>query len=186
MPVGPILVFGVSGVGKTSACEAYVARHPDTLFVSASTLLKNAKQTTVEALRTAGAGEIVDNQSLLAGALARFRSGRERQPVLIDAHGVIDNDAEYVQVPLSAIEALAPERLILLEAPAIAVAKRRATAVRKRPQRSVEAINAEIEAERSAVQSYATALGLELTIINVGADFSYGALLDEAVQSTRQ
>lgn len=184
MALGPILVFGVSGVGKTSACEAYVARHPNTLFVSASSLLKAVKQTTGEVLRTAGAGEIIANQSLVASALATFRRGRDDQPILIDAHGVIDNGAEYVRVPLSAIEALAPERLILLEAPAIVVAERRATAVRKRPERSVEAITREIEAERSAVRSYAAALGLDLTVMEVGGDFSFDGLLDEAVRSS--
>lgn len=180
--MGPTLVFGVSGVGKTSACEAYVAHHPDTLFVSASSLLKLAKQTTGEALRTARAEEIVDNQTLLVAALEAFRRGREKQPILIDAHGVIDNDTEYVRVPVSVIQALGPGRLILLQAPATAVAERRSAAVRKRPQRSVEAIAREIEAEHAAVQSYAEALGLDLVIVEVGSDFSFDGLLDEAAR----
>ncbi|WP_340318026.1 ATP-binding protein [Rhizorhabdus argentea] len=173
-----VLVFGVSGVGKTSACEAYVATHPDTLFISASGLLKAARNSSAETLRTAATGAIVDNQALLGPALAAFRAGREERDVLVDAHGVIDNDHELVRVPSSAIAALKPHRLILLEASPETVAARRANSERRRPLRDLAAINLEIAAERETVTAYAKALSIGLVIADAGPRFTLDALLD--------
>ena len=172
-----ILVFGVSGVDKTSACEAFIARHPEALFVSASGLLKSAKQTSGEALRTAQPHEIVDNQALLGQALAAFRQGRESQLVLVDAHGVIDNDHELVRVPVSAVRALEPDRLVLLEAPPKLIAERRAADLRKRPNRSLKAITRELVAEHDTVTAYADELGVALTIADAAATVSLEQLL---------
>ncbi|NWK99179.1 hypothetical protein DM806_26675 [Sphingobium lactosutens] len=177
------LVFGVSGVGKTSACKAYVATHPDTLFVSASDLLRAARQSSAEALRTAPADRVVENQSLLASALSAFRAGREDSPILIDAHGVIDNDRELVRVPVSAIAPLAPDQLILLEAPAEEVAARRASAERPRPVRNLDAIVKEIATEREVVSGFASALNLHLVIAEAGIGFTLDALLDATCPS---
>lgn len=176
---GCVLVFGISGVGKTHACADYAARHPDTLFVSASSLLKAATAESGEALRTASPSEIRNNQARLAGALAAFRAGREALPILIDAHGVIDNDSEFVRIPLSAIRSLSPDRLILLEAPPALVAERRAADARPRPQRPIEAIVREIAAERDAVKGYARALDLDLAIAEVLPGFRLDTLLRE-------
>jgi adenylate kinase len=176
---GCTLVFGISGVGKTTACRNYVERHPETLFVSASSLLKSRIGMSGEALRTASAGQIVDNQAVLAAALAIFRRGREKQPVLIDAHGVIDNDQGLVPVPVSAIAALAPDRLILLEAPARVVAAHRSASARARPVRSLEAIGVELAAERETVEGFARALEIGLTIAEVTSDFQLDAFIGE-------
>lgn len=173
-----VLVFGVSGVGKTYACADYAARHPDTLFVSASSLLEAAIAESREALRTASPTKIRNNQARLAGALDAFRAGREALPILIDAHGVIDNDNEFVRIPLSAIQSLTPDRMILLEAAPELVAERRAADSRPRPQRPIEAIAREIAAERDAVKSYARALDLELAIAEVAPGFRLDTLLD--------
>ncbi len=176
---GCTLVFGISGVGKTTACRDYVKRHPDTLFVSASSLLKSSMGMSGDALRTAAAGEIVQNQAVLGTALAEFRRGREAQAVLVDAHGVIDNDQALVPVPVSAIEALAPDHLILLEAPPTVVAAHRAAGVRPRPVRSVAAIEAELFAERETVEGFARTLGLHLAIVEVTPGFQLDALMGE-------
>lgn len=176
-----VLVFGVSGVGKTHACSDYTARHPDTLFVSASSLLKTATAESGEALRTASPAKIRNNQARLAGALAAFRAGREALPILVDAHGVIDNDSEFVRIPLSAVQSLSPDRLILLEAAPAVVAERRASDARLRPQRPIEAIVREIAAERDAVTSYARALDLDLAIADVVPGFRLDTLLERPV-----
>lgn len=178
--MGPCaLVFGVSGVGKTRACADYAARHPDTLFVSASSLLKAATAESGEALRTASAAVIKHNQMRLADALADYRAGREHLPILIDAHGVIDNDEEFVRIPLAAIQSLAPDILILLEAPPERVTAHRASDARPRPIRSPEAISHEIEAERAAVSDYAAALGLDLLVAEVKPGFRLDDLLKD-------
>ena len=172
-----VLVFGVSGVGKTHACADYAARHPDTLFVSASSFLQAVTAESGEALRTASPTKIRKNQERLASALAAFRAGREAIPILIAAHGVIDNDSEFVRIPLSAIQSLSPDRLILFEAEPTLVAERRAADTRTRPQRPIEDLVREIATERDAVKSYARALKLDLAIADVVPGFRIDPLL---------
>lgn len=170
-------MFGISGVGKTSACRDYTSRHPGVLFVSASTLLKAAKHASGEALRTAPAPEIVDNQTLLSAALDAFRRGREHLPVLIDAHGIIDNDRELVRIPVEAIRGLKPDRLILLESPAESIVARRKNDFRARPKRNMNEIAVELAAERAAVTDYAAALKLPLYTAQVLPGFRLGEIL---------
>lgn len=172
-----ILVFGVSGVGKTTACLDYAGRHPDVQFISASTLLKEAKAATSEELRTAGRKQIIDNQSLLPIAFERYRRERKDQTILLDAHAVIDNDRTLVAVPSSVISALQPSRLILLEAPPIEIAARRSGDKRQRPLRDLDAIAYEINAERAAVAAYGEELGLSVTVATVGQDFQLDDVL---------
>lgn len=178
MPGWCTLVFGVSGVGKTSACQAYVTTHPEVLFVSASELLKAARRTSAEALRTEPTEKIIENQAMLGPALATFRAGRENGPIIIDAHAVIDNDRELVRVPVSAIATLAPNQLILLEASPEEVAARRASAKRRRPVRNLDEIAKEIAAEREAVASYAAALRLDFVTAPAETGFRLDTILD--------
>jgi adenylate kinase len=164
-------------VGKTAACRRYVNEQPGTAFISASSLLMEARRQTAEALRTAAPDEIVDNQSLLAAAFAAFRSGRQEKMILIDAHGVIDNDQQLVRLPVSAIAAFEPDKLVLLEASAGDVAARRSNDRRPRPSRPLAAIAEEIAAEREAVETFAAVLDLPLVRGEVGPDFRLDALL---------
>ena len=173
-----VLVFGVSGVGKTTACKSYVVRHPDTLFVSASTLLKRAHRSTDEGLRRATSSKIIGNQDRLRDALIQFRAGRESMPVLVDAHAIIDNDVEFVRVPASIIRELAPDLLVLLEAPPVEVEARRARDSRQRAYRQIDEISRELEAERETVPAYASEIGLDLRVGEVGPNFRLEALLD--------
>lgn len=171
------LIFGVSGVGKTTACADYVARHPNYIAISASELLKNAKLTTREKLRTAKAEEIRANQRILVESLRVFRDSHPGRPILLDAHAIVDNDLELVCVPTEVIRELQPAILILLEAPPEQVAARRAADSRRRPNRSIIEIKTEIEQERLAVQSYGKSLGLDVRIAVVEKDFRLDRLL---------
>lgn len=174
-----ILVFGVSGVGKTTACSDYVARHPHVLFVSASALLKIAKAASSEELRTATRGQIIDNQNLLPSALERYRLGRRDHPILLDAHAVIDNDRSLIEVPVSVIAALNPTKLVLLEAAPAEIAARRAASPRPRPIRDLQAIARELAAERAVVEAYGVQLGLGVAVVTVGSDFRLDDTLDQ-------
>lgn len=155
-----LLVFGVSGVGKTSACQAFVARHPEFLYFRASQLLSEALAATPDELRTASAERIEANQELLGHGLAARRAPQLQRPVLVDVHGVIDNDRELVQVPVRTVQSLAPDGLILLENTPDVVAARRRHDPRPRPERTLEQLAQELAAERAAVEQYARALNV--------------------------
>ena len=102
-------------------------------------------------------------------------------PLLIDAHGVIDNDRELVRVPVSAVRPLRPDLLVLLQASPVQIAARRVQDLRVRPSRSIEEIAHEIQAEYETVQGYATELGIELLIGEVNTSFKLDALLQSAL-----
>ncbi|WP_219683946.1 ATP-binding protein [Bradyrhizobium canariense] len=162
--IGIVLVFGLSGVGKSTACASYVARHPSVLHTSAGALLQAAKNIDSAILRTDVAGNILQNQNLLGEALKRFRLGRETSDVLIDAHSVIDNDHELIEVPIDAVRAMSPNGLVLLEAPPELVAERRRKDARLRPFRTVEELRFQTGIARRVCESYASELGLPLEI----------------------
>ena len=155
-----ILVFGVSGAGKTSSCQDFVDRHPEFLYVRASALLSDTAGVSAEQLRTSAADSIAANQSLLAKSLHRFRQGRRERPLVVDAHAVIDNDQDLVRVPVEVVASLEPAGIILLEAPAAVLMQRRQSNKRSRPIRTTGQLELEIAAERQAVLAYADVLGV--------------------------
>lgn len=164
-----IVVFGVSGVGKTSSCRAFVARHPEYLHLSASELLRSAATVNPATLRTAPSDQILANQRLLPGALRARREGQWERPVLIDAHSVIDNDKEIVRIPVEVIQSLVPDGMVLLETAPEIVAARRSVPGSRRPRRSVSQIAHEAEVARQAVLGYASSLEVPLEIADLRA-----------------
>jgi adenylate kinase len=177
-----ILVFGVSGVGKTSSCEDYAKRHPSWLYLRASALLAQATGETPEALRTEAAVSIKLNQSLLGQSLYAARKRHPDRSILLDAHAIIDNDKTLVEVPLDAVENLHADGMILLEAHAEDLANRRSHARRQRPARSIKQLERESAAERKAVVAYAAKLRIPLESAIVGGDFSLDPLIDRLAQ----
>lgn len=174
-----ILVFGVSGVGKTSSCEDYVRQHPEWLYLRASALLSTATGETPETLRTQTAGAIRSNQNLLGRALSAARADQQYRPVLLDAHAVIDNDKTLVEVPIAVVSDLGADGMILLEATPEDIALRRSRGLRPRPTRSIEELGREIAAESRIVDAYARKLNIPLASAVVGADFSLDPLIDK-------
>ncbi|AGB45323.1 archaeal adenylate kinase [Mesorhizobium australicum WSM2073] len=159
-----IMVFGISGVGKTTACLAYVDAHPNYLYDRASAILQKAHGIPVEALRIGPASSVIENQAVLPSAVRALRKAEPSRTILLDSHAVIDNDTVFVEVPLDIIMAIEPDGFILLEAAPATIKQRREEASRPRPQRSVAQIGDEAQAERKAVTSYAKALGKPLII----------------------
>ncbi|MCA0015024.1 AAA family ATPase [Mesorhizobium sp. B294B1A1] len=156
------MVFGISGVGKTTACLGYVSTHPNYLYDRASAILQKAHGIPVEALRTGAASAVIENQAALPPVVEALRKADPSRTILLDSHAVIDNDTVFVEVPLDIIMALEPDGFILLEAAPATIKRRREEAPRPRPQRSVAQIGDEARAERAAVASYAKALGKPL------------------------
>lgn len=181
---GTVLVFGISGVGKSTACKSYVARHPAVLLTSAGALLQDAIAIDSASLRTEPADQILLNQKLLGSALARFRLGRESADLLVEAHSVIDNNQELVEVPTDTVRAMRPDGMILLETDPAAVKKQRENDKRVRPVRSFDELNTHMRMARRACEKYATELGIPLEIGTVTHDVTgLDALIERIVTS---
>lgn len=175
-----ILVFGVSGVGKTTACADFAARYPRVAHFSASDLLRSATGKSSESLRTGSGDQIRANQKLVASELRRRVVGRAIDVVLVDAHSVIDNGKDLVRVPLATIESLNPAALVLLEAPAKVVkARRRNQGCHALANQSLARISAQLKATRESVLEYSQALNLPVVCGTVGSSFQLHGLIGD-------
>jgi adenylate kinase len=180
-----ILVFGVSGVGKSSACNRFVVRHPHWMHFRASELLRKATDKDPQLLRRESAGEIRANQAVLAEALCEQRRLYPDSHFLIDGHAIIDNDLALVRVPLEAVRALQPAGMILLDASAEQIQRRRTHDVPVRPQRSIAEIEREREEERDTVLDYARVLALPMVMGDVIGGFELDPLIAALVPTER-
>ncbi|AWI90994.1 hypothetical protein C0214_23935 [Methylobacterium sp. DM1] len=159
-----IIVFGLSGVGKTTLCKAFVHQHPHYIYLSASQMLREATGRMPEELRMSDPQAIQERQKLLSAVLEEKRKGREGAPVLIDAHSVIDNNNTIVSVPISAIAAMRPTGLAFIEADPVAILQRRATDSRDRPIRTIDELRQQQLFAKEIAHEYAEKLDLPINL----------------------
>ncbi len=176
------LVFGVSGVGKTTACADYVRRHLGFAHLNAGLLIGASRNLTNSNSRTSDPQQILDNQAIIVQQLAEFRRVNPDQSILLDSHAIINSDRDLIRVPLGTIRSTSPDGLLLLEAPASTIFARRQARAPGRTEGSVSAIERESMAERGAVLHYAESLRLPLEWRTVGEDFR----LDDAIEALRR
>lgn len=178
-----IFVFGISGVGKTTACKAFVERNPRFCYISASEVLRRASGLSIESLRLLSRADIQANQLLLARALPSEMSGCAEQFVLVDAQNVIDNGIELVEVPITIVEPLEPRGIILLEAQPNVVWERRKNDIRSRPVRTPEEIEVQMRLIRSVTHEYGAKLQIPIAIREVIPGFQLDEIVYEFVAS---
>jgi adenylate kinase len=111
-----IIVVGISGVGKTTACKSFVRRNPSFGYISASEVLQQASGLSIEKLRRLSRQQILQNQILLAETLSAEISKGGGEFILLDAQNIVDNGVYLVEVPVSVLETLGPRGIILLQA----------------------------------------------------------------------
>ncbi|WP_455182965.1 ATP-binding protein [Azospirillum palustre] len=171
------IVLGLSGVGKSTACRSFVARHPEYLYVKASDLIHEASSLTFEELRTASSESILENQKLLVKALHLRRIGREDQRVIIDAHSVIDNDRDLVCIPVDVIKSLCPNGFVFLEVDAHTLLSRRMAAKKPRPLRSADELAQQQVLAKEVAFQYAKELCTPIITAVVTDDFDLEPLI---------
>jgi adenylate kinase len=167
-----IIVLGISGVGKTTACRAFVARNPEFLHVTASELIRKATGARLEELRTANAEQILANQLVLQQALQTELQKQKAPNVLIDGQCVLDNGREIVVIPADLIAPLRPTGFILLEGRPEEILRRRRNDARRPLLRTTEEIFTQLEMNRVTVRHYAAFLGVPFVIAEAVDGFS--------------
>lgn len=166
-PTGSVVgLFGVSGVGKTWLASKILEASPEVLHLQASALLRRAHGVDGETLRTATRDDLHSNQSMLATAVAKARLGREAKPVLIDAHSVIDNDIELVEVPFEAIAPIGIAHYLFLAADPEVIVQRRFGAERSRPARAAAVLATHQLRAADVCQTYASRSGQPFTLLD--------------------
>ncbi|WP_295174299.1 AAA family ATPase [uncultured Brevundimonas sp.] len=162
------ILFGLSGVGKTTMGRRVIDQETGIYHVSASDLLKAAHSQTGEELRTAQQDRLVENQQVLASALSEWPFPAGTRHILLDAHSVIDNDKVLVDIPVDAIASLKPSRLIFLTDDPAAIATRRLSGDRPRPVRTTSELNEHQERSLTVCRGYSEEMGVSLVVVKSG------------------
>jgi adenylate kinase len=160
-----IIVFGVSGVGKTTLCRDFAARHPEFLHLTASTLIRHSLRTTAEVLRCSSRDEILQNQLILRRALEGELKTQRASKCLLDGQCVIDNGREVIVLPSGLISPLRPSGLLLLEEKPEKIFERREADCYRRPLRTVSELSEQIKINRSTVSDYSDALRIPFRVV---------------------
>ncbi|USJ27628.1 ATP-binding protein [Ensifer adhaerens] len=165
-----ILIFGISGVGKSWLCrqaaEVLPVRH-----VSGSQLIQAEKEratsqmVSTDALRT---DRVVDNQWLLLEGFRNYRL-QDSRSILFDGHNVIDTDNGLVEIPYEVISGLEPAAVVMvIDSPDTIVMRRASDPSRARPLRSVEALSTYQNLCLELAERHASALSVPTTAIKSG------------------
>ncbi|WP_147020089.1 ATP-binding protein [Methylorubrum extorquens] len=169
MRSGPLVVLlGISGVGKSFLTQRISERRPDLLYLSAGNLLREALKVDPEQLRTSKRNVILANQLMLSEAVRRARSGRWQKTVLLEAHSIIDNDRELIEVPLNTISNLEVAGIVLVEDHASQIKRRRETDTRSRPHRGLRELKDQQQQSSDAATRYAIALNAPIQKVSSG------------------
>lgn len=165
-----LIVFGVSGIGKTTVCREYALSHPEFRHLTASELIRKASGTTIERLRTASSDQILRNQPVLAAALNEEVKASPDKKVILDGQCIIDNGREIIVIPDEMVASLRPTGFLLLEATPYKILERRAKSARLWPNRSAEQILSQLEMNRVAVKRYSANLRVPFVVVDANDD----------------
>ncbi|MGU3398265.1 AAA family ATPase [Brucellaceae bacterium D45D] len=116
-----IMVFGISGVGKTTACAEYAKQHPNVLHSSASALLRLHRETA----KTRTIEEIMQDQLLLVDLVRTLRADTRAQLMLLDAHSLISMADHEIIIPANIIASMKPNGMIFFRATGEVINSRR-------------------------------------------------------------
>lgn len=165
-----ILVFGISGVGKSWLCrqaaQSLAVRH-----ISGSQLIQAEKErvtsqkVSTDALRT---DRVVDNQRLLLEGFQNYRLN-DNTSILFDGHNVIDTDNGLVEIPYEVISGLEPAAIVIvIDTPDTIMMRRASDPSRARPLRSVEALSTYQDLCLELAKRHASALSVPTIAIQSG------------------
>jgi len=178
-----ILVFGISGVGKSWLCrqatQALAVRH-----ISGSQLIQAEKErvmsqiVTADALRT---DSVVANQQLLLEGFRNYRL-QDNKSIIFDGHNVIDTDNGLIEVPYEVISGLEPAAIVMvIDSPDTIVMRRASDPSRARPLRSTEALSTYQDLCVELAKRYASALSIPTTAIKSGDVSSFVSFVEPFV-----
>ncbi len=162
------ILFGLSGVGKTTMGRKVIGLDAGIAHLSASDLLKAAHSQSGEELRTAQQDRLVANQLVLKDALSNWRFPPGTHHILLDAHSVIDNDRVLVDIPVDVIASLSPDRLIFIRENPEIIVERRLSDTRVRPLRTAEELGRHQERSFIVCQMFSKFLDVPLSVVQSG------------------
>lgn len=133
------VIVGLSGVGKTFVINRLMSEDEKCIHLSAGSLIrKRLANIERDSLRVLNREVILDNQFLMAEQFNSEISEISKDfKILLDAHMMIDNDKELIDIPFSIFQMINPNRLFFLfEEAGTIISRRKIDVTRGRPVRS--------------------------------------------------
>lgn len=157
------VVFGVSGVGKTTACAKLVERHRAFRHITASQLVDRVSLSPDRSVEqaTATQDEIVER--------LRYLMENEPRRIILDGHCVIQLTTGLFPIPNEFIMALAPAKIILIEAEPESVYNRRKQRDLTTKATTLDAIARELALTRKTCLAYHRDLSIPMTVLSSSA-----------------
>ena len=170
------LLFGLPGAGKTTTLAKVFPLLPNLVRLSGGSLI--AAELAAEdrdSLRKLGEDEILTNQGKLVlnyHSVLKQMSGKH---VVFDGHCLVKDGTRIVEIPLSVITRLCPDKIIFFDIPPEEIVERR-LADRSRPDREVETVaELTINRHRQHELSHQYAVGLRIPFVNAREGIEKGS-----------
>jgi adenylate kinase len=180
-----IVVFGLSGVGKSWIISRYAAG-ANVAHVQASQLMRDAKAAqlrntvTSEDLRR---GPVLDNQSLLVNAFTKVLSA-ETRPIIFDGHCLVDAGDQIIEIPTAVIRQLKPSAIVLVSAPAEHIVLRRESDTsRQRPTRTAYALTAQQDRCVALCTDYAQEINVSFVQVDAGDERGFARAIGQMLHA---
>jgi adenylate kinase len=180
-----ILVFGISGVGKTRLIARAKAQLMPVLTWRASEMIGEARRiSNSEALRRLSVNELAASQELLVRGFTVRRCANPDALVILDAHSVIDSDGGLVEIGIDVVARLYPVGLVHVGDTAAHIQQRRdADGARPRPVRNVAELELYQERSLEMCRRYSEALLVPLVEVISGDDQAFVRAVRSMVKS---
>lgn len=165
------IISGLSGVGKTFVIEKLVSESDSYFHLSAGSLIKKRlANLDRDQLRELEKNSILANQYLMTEQFkVELNTIDKKFSIIFDAHMVIDNDQELIEIPYNVFEQLSPTRIIFLTDEAEIIMKRRKfDSTRKRPIRTIAEIIEQQNRSIMLAQDYSKKLSISFIEIKSG------------------
>jgi adenylate kinase len=170
-----VMVFGISGVGKTWLIQKTRERLAPVLTWRASEMIGAARKIAdSDELRRLPANELQASQELLVRGFTIRRRERPHDLVILDAHSVIDADSGLFDIPVNVVARLYPAGIIHVRDAAQRIWNRRDTdPARLRPLRTVAELDRYQERSVETCRLYRDALQVPLLEVTSGDEEAF-------------
>ena len=179
-----VIVFGISGVGKTSLIAQHVARDSGCVHISGSTVIEGIlsssdKQGTVR--RDKDKRTLLKLQELAVREIHRESQSYGNKLVILDAHNVIDAADGLVRIPVSVFESLSPILLLFVyDDPKEIKMRRLEDTSRRRPNIRTSELACYQDIAFDTARSYSSALGIDLAQVRSGDLVAFQTVIDSS------
>lgn len=180
-----ILVFGISGVGKTRLIQRAKEQLMPALTWRASEMIGEARQiSNSEDLRRLPVNELQASQELIVTGFTARRRANPDELVILDAHSVIDADSGLLEIEIDVVARLYPAGLIHVADTAAHIQQRRdADLAHPRPARNVVQLDYYQKRSLDMCRRYSEALLVPLVEVISGDEQAFVRAVRRIVKS---